>query len=951
MKILLTINLPYFPTHGGANKSNRHLMEAFARNGHSVRVVAPALATPPRMTRAEVLEELRARGVAVTHEDGADVYELDGVEVYAVAEAARMRARLIDQIRGFGPDWVLVSSEDPSQNLLDAALKTRPGRVVYLARTAPFLPFGPNAFFPSPARTKLLEQAAAVVAVSDYVAGYIRRWGGIEAVAVPISFYGSGPFPNLGRFDEGFVTMINPCAVKGISIFLALARELPDVQFAAVPTWGTTEADLRALRQLPNVRLLEPTENIDEIYGRSRVVLVPSVVAEGKSRVILEAMSRGIPVLASDAGGNAEAKLGTDFLLPVRLIERFGEELDGNMLPVPEVPEQEIGPWLDALRRLLSDRELYERHAAQAREAALNYVAGTGVAPLQDFLLRLAARPERTAPPAKAHEAAPPQSAQAAAVGAHEGVAGLTPQQQALLTLRLRKKSAGRADHPSRALRIERVPRDAELRCSFAQERLWFLDQMKPGDSFYNMCSPVRLKGPLDPRVLERSLNEVIRRHETLRTRFSTVKGYPVQVIAPFEPARLPVTDLSGMPEAEREEEARRLAREDEREGFDLARGPLMRVGVLRLSDDDHVLLLTMHHIISDAWSMNVFVRDLSMYYLAFAAGKEPQLTELPIQYADFAAWQRYGLHAEAVKAQFTYWKQQLAGAPALLNLPTDRPRPTARTYLSHGAIRSFRLSPEVSMQLQSLGQRESVTAFIVQLAAFSTLLCRYSAQEDVIVGCNIANRNRSETEGLIGFFINMLPLRTNFSGNPTFREILQRVREVSLGAFTHQDFPFERMIAEVTPDRDPGRMPLVQVIFDFQPNRPLSQHVGPVELHRFPSGSAPKNFDMIDMTLHMENAGNRLYGELIYSTDLYNEASIVRLVQNFELLLAGVAANPDIRLGELKQLLEEADRRHHLARQEEFKQAKRGTLRNVKPRAVSVPDTKGESRHDQTTS
>lgn len=543
------------------------------------------------------------------------------------------------------------------------------------------------------------------------------------------------------------------------------------------------------------------------------------------------------------------------------------------------------------------------------------------------------------------------QSKSTSSNSAGASLADLTPEQKALLTLRLRKKASARPEQPTGTLRLQPVSRDKQLRASFAQERQWFLDQMEPGNAFYNMATTVRLRGPLDTTILERSLNEVIRRHEILRTHFANVDGYPIQIIDPYEPAPLRITDLSFMPEAERLAEARRLAMEDEAGNFDLARGPLMRTGVLRLGEEDHVLLLTMHHVVSDAWSMKILINEMVTLYTSFSEGKESPLPELPIQYADYSYWQRLGLQGEVLAEHLRYWKQQLTGVPALLDLPTDRPRPNSPTFLSEGAVCRFKPSVKLSGELYALGHKESVTPFILLLAAFSTLLCRYSNQQDVIVGCNIANRLRTETENLIGFFVNMLPLRSNFSGDPTFREILQRTREVSLGAYTHQDLPFERMIAEVMPERDPNRMPLVQVIFDYQAAPKVGMEVGGLKMERFVSGVPAKNFDMIDMTVHMENVGDRFYGELIYSTALYNRATIERMVENFELLLQSVVDDPEIRLNKLKEILDEADRKHHIAKKEEFKQTKRGSLRSAKPKPVNLAAIKGEEvRYEQTT-
>jgi glycosyltransferase involved in cell wall biosynthesis len=449
MKIVLTMNLPYFPTYGGANKGNRSLLEGFARKGHEVSAVVPALGVPSPFTREQVLEKLAAEGVALKSEDGADVYTLNGVEVRAVAEPSQLRARLAEHLRRSRPDRVIVSTEDASQSLLDAALKALPERVVYLVHSMSFLPFGPHAFFPGPSRVRLLGRAAAIVCVSRYVADYVRRWGGLDSTAIHLPSYGDGPFPRFGDFDRGYVTMVNPCAVKGISIFLALAESMPDVSFAAVPTWGTTNADREALGRLPNVTLLKAADDIDDIFKQTRVLLVPSVWGEGFPMIIVEALLRGVPVVASDAGGNPETKLGTDFVIPVRPVERFGEELDENVVPIPVIPPQDVGPWREALGRLLGDRALYERQSHASREAALEFVSGLGVEPFEELLSSLVAvaevgaRPETAADethaPAAAREpAAPPNGA------------SLTPEQRALLLLRLRRR-ASREDSDKRA--------------------------------------------------------------------------------------------------------------------------------------------------------------------------------------------------------------------------------------------------------------------------------------------------------------------------------------------------------------------------------------------------------------------------------------------------------------------------------------------------------------------
>ena len=366
------------------------------------------------------------------------------------------------------------------------------------------------------------------------------------------------------------------------------------------------------------------------------------------------------------------------------------------------------------------------------------------------------------------------------------------------------------------------VPRNGDLALSFAQQRLWFFDQLEPGLSAYNTPAAVRLKGPLNLAALDQSLNEIVQRHESLRTTFGKVEGRPTQVIAPALTIKLPIVDLRNLPASEREIEVQRLVTAEAQRPFDLSKGPLIRCTVLRLGDEEHVGLLTMHHIVSDGWSTGILVRELATLYVAFCAGGSSPLPALPIQYADFAHWQRQWLQGEVLETQIAYWKEQLAGAPALIDLPTDHPRPAVQTF--RGAHQSLVLPRHLKDGFKALGRQEGVTLFMAMLAAFKVLLYRYTSQDNLIVGTPIANRNRVEFEGLIGFFVNALVLRTDLSGNPSFRELLRRVREVCLGAYSHQGLPFDRLVEELHLKRDLSRNPLFQVMFVLldAPLRPL---------------------------------------------------------------------------------------------------------------------------------
>ncbi|HYH79110.1 MAG TPA: amino acid adenylation domain-containing protein, partial [Longimicrobium sp.] len=352
------------------------------------------------------------------------------------------------------------------------------------------------------------------------------------------------------------------------------------------------------------------------------------------------------------------------------------------------------------------------------------------------------------------------------------------------------------------------VERTGALPLSFAQERLWFLDRLEPGSTTYNIPAAWRLGGALDAAALERALGEIVRRHEALRTVFAEVDGSPVQVIAPFGGFALPVEDLSG--DSDREAALGRRAGEEARRAFDLSAGPLFRAALLRLGDEDHVLLLSMHHIVTDGWSMGVLFRELSALYAAYREGGESPLADLAVQYADHAVWQREQLEGEVLDRQLSYWRERLAGAPELLELPADRPRPPVQTY--RGASVPVQLSPELLERLQALGRSEGATLYMTLLGAFQVLLSKYSGSEDVVVGSPIAGRTRGEVEELIGLFLNTLVLRTDLSGDPSFRELLGRVREATLGAYEHQEVPFEKLVAELQPERSLSHSPLFQV-------------------------------------------------------------------------------------------------------------------------------------------
>ena len=457
------------------------------------------------------------------------------------------------------------------------------------------------------------------------------------------------------------------------------------------------------------------------------------------------------------------------------------------------------------------------------------------------------------------------------------------------------------------AQKISRRDQDAAIPLSFAQQRLWVLDQIEPNGAVYNIPIAVRLHGSLHLSAFEQTLNAIVQRHEVLRTVFKTADGQPAQMINAFAPIVLPIWDLSAVPAASRETELQRLLTVEAQLAFDLRQGPVWRSALIKLTAAEYVFFFNVHHIAADAWSVEVFFRELAALYNAFGKNEPSPLPELPIHYADFSIWQRQWLQGETLENQLAYWRRQLAQAPPRLELPTDRPRPAAQTF--SGAVVTLDLSRELSAALKKLSQQQKCTPFMTLLAAFKTLLQRYTGQEDIVIGTPIANRTRAEVETLIGFFVNTLVLRTNLSGDPSFQELLGRVNEVALEAYAHQDVPFEKLVEALQPQRDLSVSPFFQVMFIYQ-NVPLQDStLAGLTLQPLPLHTHTAKFDLT-LTLAELPEGLRCFFE--YNTDLFDAATIQRMAGHFECLLQSIVAYPDQRLSTL-QLLPESERRQML--------------------------------------
>ena len=494
-------------------------------------------------------------------------------------------------------------------------------------------------------------------------------------------------------------------------------------------------------------------------------------------------------------------------------------------------------------------------------------------------------------------------------------IAALSPQQRALLSRRIKLEGGAPGAGQRAALNwapIPRLPRPlsgpATFPLSFAQQRLWFMYQLDPQSSLFNVPGALRLRGPVNVPALERSLLELVRRHETLRTTIAPSPDGAVQVVSPPPDSfSLPLVDLGGLPAAAREGALRERVNSEARRPFDLVAGPLLRATLLRVTDDDHVLLVVVHHIISDGWSAGVMTREVLALYESFAAGRPAALPELPLQYGDVAAWQQEAQQVEALAGGQAYWESRLRGAPLVLEVPPDHPRPAAQTF--RGARQSVLLPAPLAGALKALSQTEGATLYMTLLAAYAVLLNRYTGQTDLLVGTPVAGRERAETRDLIGCFINTLALRVDLSGRLTFRELLARVRETCLGAYAHQDVPFERLVEGLRPERDPSRSPIVQVAFGLQDGAETALRPGD---DRYRLLDVHQGASEYDLTLELFDTGEGLRAVLEHSTDLYTPGTAGRLLAHYQAILEAVVADQEGRLDDLP-LLPPAERRQLL--------------------------------------
>ncbi len=479
---------------------------------------------------------------------------------------------------------------------------------------------------------------------------------------------------------------------------------------------------------------------------------------------------------------------------------------------------------------------------------------------------------------------------------------------------------------------ISKVPRDQPLPLSFAQQRLWVQDQMEPNNPLFNIPRALRLKGSLNIPALEIALDGIVARHEVLRTTYGSDRdGHPFQIITPELKVPLRIIDLRHLAPTERENEARRLVQQEVATPFKLATDSITRNILLQMDTDDNILVMNTHHIVSGGWSTGIIYRELSVLYQAALENKPSPLPDLPIQYADFAVWQRNWLQGEVLNQQVNYWKSRLEGAPPLLALPTDRQRLATSSY--RGATHRFLLPTTLTAAVRTLGRQRGASTFMVLLAAFECMILHFTGNPDIVLGTDLANRTNHQTEDLIGFFVNLLVLRTDLSGDPTFEALLGRVREVALEVYAHQDVPFDKLVEELKPERNNSYHPLVQVLF-VQQNTPRKSSPMPgIETTPYPL-EMPSKFDMVIFVMETDNG---ISGNWLYNPDLFDSSTISKMASLFQLVLETVITNPTLSISSLTETLAQADQQQRQTQHKEFQEISLQKLKSFKRRAVTI--------------
>lgn len=880
-KIILTMNLPYTRSDGGANKSNRILAESFVELGYQVEVITPALAVPSDITIEQLNQNLVSQGVEVEDVGDALHFQLNGVGVNAIKQPEELRFSLKQKILTEKPDWVFVSAEDSSQLILSAALEVAEDRVVYFAHTPQMLPFGDQSFYPGEKRKSYIAKAKVIVTISEYVANYIEReLEHTNLITNHPPHYGDD-FVKFENFNEEYILCVNPCQVKGISLLLALAEKHSLQKFAVVPSWGTTASDMSSLKQLANVTVFERQSDLNKLFEKVKLLLVPSLWGEGFGMITVDAMLRGIPVIASNVGGLAEAKMGTDYLINVKPITSYSDELNENYIPYADVPEQELADWNKAIEELTLDEQIYLRNSSESYNRATNFVSGLSVEPLHRKLEEIISSENRSLQGLEINE---------------KVIDALTNKSLENLTNLILHRESGDL---SLSEELSKIKMRQEYGVSFSQQQLLLLDMINTGYYGFILNSIHPLESNPDYLLLEQAIHQVVMRHEAFRTHFESDKSGFKQKISINPEFKL---DIRRLEQSVSEEEVKAYIHSLMNKPFDLYQGPLFRIHVIEVpalakTHPNPVLLVSMHHIISDRASMDVVINETITIYNSLKAGELVALEPLRFQYKEFAQWQLEGF--SKFSAEKEYWSEKLSGNLAKLDLPTDYRRKAVKSYSGFSVSKIF--SEQLSNEIKNIAGNHKATSLIVMIALIKSLLHKYCNEQDIIVGIPASGRIDESLDGQVGFYINMLPIRDVVHENDSFKELLDKVKSSAISAYDNQLYPFSLMIEDNPGSYDPSRSPIfdVMVALDYLDKDYIESQSNLVD-YQIDAGSSH------DISFLFTEYKNRIVLKLTYDRTLYQQQTIQRLINHLTKIATQVCQNDKVQLSQLELLTPE---------------------------------------------
>jgi amino acid adenylation domain-containing protein len=860
------MNLPFNRRYGGANKSNRLLAQELAKKGHEVVVVTPALAVPSDFTLDELLDDLRSEGVDVLNTVDEYIYLSSSVNVVAVKKPENLSIVLKDRIYKLRPDWILVSSEDPSQILLKSALDISPNNVLYLCHTHYMLPFGRLSLYPGEERTKLFTKVKSVITISDYMKNYVKEYLDVDVFCNYFSHYTNSK--RVGSINNKYVLMINPSSVKGIDILLELAFFSPDINFAVINGWGTTPTDIKRIKRYKNITFLESTNDLNGLFSEVSVLLMPSIWEEGFGISALDALSRGVPVISSKLGGLPEAKVNTNYQIEVNPILYFKEEFDENNFPIAVYEKQDITNWKKALDELINDPIKYKQESDLSFNNATEFIENLSVQPLIDYLVQRST--------------------------SKGGFDSLTGAQKLELLKKVKNK---KLESCTPLDQISSLPKQDVYDISFAQKQLLRLDEMT-SEHYGSILTHFYLHNvAIDMEILLASVDKLVMKHENLRTRFIKVEGEYKQKIEKNIDVNLVVEHISLIHNIDQVSVCKKCIENVVNQRFDLNEIPLFKLLVIEIEQEKVLFVLAMHHIISDGVSMQVFIKELNTFYNCFLHNEITVNEELNVQYKDFAHWQNEYFSQEKLNKEKLYWHTKLSGKLPKIDLPIDFPRPKQKTF--RGKRTKITILDEHVTFIDKFNKQNNSTLFITLLAFIKLLIFKYSNQNDLIVGTPVANRDSNSNQ--IGYYVNMIALRNNIDSNNTFIEYLDKIKNNCIEAYENSKYPFDLLIDELVTEHDLSRSPIFDILIsmsDEDTSEDLVDSEKSEFLYELEKIIQPGSSH--DLAFIIQRKGKVVDINITFNTDLFLESTIDSIGKHLLTLISNIAENQNIFLKDI---------------------------------------------------